>query len=67
MIMAFWSDRNMKTLPTLTPPHAAMPFWAFLLATLCLVPVSPAESADQEREDRLTAVSYTHLTLPTKA
>ena len=44
----------MKTLPTLTPPHAAMSFWAFLLATLCLVPISPAESADQEREDRLT-------------
>ena len=52
MIMTFWSDRNMKTLPT--PHHAAMPFWAFLLVTLCLVPISPAESADQEREDRLT-------------
>ena len=51
----------MKTLPTLTPAHAAMSFWAFLLATLCLVPVSPAESADQEREDRLTEEMETNL------
>ena len=51
----------MKTLPTLTPHHAAMSFWAFLLMTLCLVPISPAESADQEREDRLTEEMETNL------
>ena len=39
MIMTFWSDRNMKTLPTLTQPQTFMPFWAFLLMTLCLVPI----------------------------
>ena len=51
----------MKTLPTPAQPQTFMSFWAFLLSTLFLLPISPVESADQEREDRLTEEMQTNL------
>jgi len=61
MIMAFGSDRNMKTLPTLKQHHSAPQLWFLWVAALCLLPILPADGANREREDRLVEEMETNL------
>ena len=53
MIMAFGSDRNMKTLSALDPFLTARRRCLAILAAFLLIPVLPSHGSDRDREDRL--------------